>query len=739
MISPLGRGVSQGGGSAPAQNQVIALRVAVIGAVLLALFAVVFFRLWYLQVLSGDSLSAAASKNRARSVAITAPRGEIVDRTGHRLVRNRRAQIIELAPASLPSLEKQVAAAYGKALGDWRAQLVKTYGSKRVTKWKAIPASALARFPKPTITPLTDASLVRDYVADDAANDLAALKERYARLGKVLRLPATEIRRRVITSLYLLPYASIPLSKKSAPDDVVAYVAENAQQFPGVSTTYKTVRSYKYRGAGAQLFGQVGAVPVFDSGPNKGKSKLKKYRSLNTASLVGVNGLELEYDGYLRGKDGKVKTTVDAQGNVLGTPETILPTRGDTLQLTLDLALQRKARNLLDGGVYNPSGNPGAIVAIDPRNGEVLASQSNPTFDPNVFVRGVSESDFQKFIDENGGKPLFNRVTDSGYAAGSTFKPVTAFAEISQGVFGVDEIFHDVGKLQISDQKLQNAGAAALGDVDLRKALQLSSDVYFYHQGELLNKPSEPLQSWARKLGYGQATGIDLPGESTGIVPDRKWRLGLSDKERACRAKKKIPQGPNYSVYAAAAQGCGITDMRTWSVGDNVNLAIGQGDVQVTPLQSAVAYAAIANGGDIVRPHLAKALQDRDGATRQVFQFPIKKHVDLKATGALDAIRNGLYDAANVGGGTSAAVFKNWPRDRYPVFGKTGTVQKQGKKDQSWYACYVPDPKHPIVVVATVEAGGFGAETAAPMAGEMLKQWFGLQDVEIVKGDSKTL
>ncbi len=743
MISPLNKGASQSGGAAPSGNQVVALRVAIIGAVLLGLFAIVFFRLWYLQVLSGDSLAAAASQNRVRTVPITAPRGEIVDRNGETIVRNRRAQIVELSPGSLPMLERQVANEYGQDLGEWSqtvsAKVKARLGAKKAAKLKETPQWALDSTPKPQIKALNDPELLRDYAEAGEEKELAQLTKRYERLGWLLDLPPAEVRRRVIKSLYLLPYGNIPLRKNGASDEVVNYIAENAEQFPGVSTTTKSVRSYPYHGAGAQIFGQVGPVPVND----EGKSRLRKYRKLNLASQVGLNGLELQYDGDLRGRDGQVKARIDAFGNVQGEPEVIPPVSGDKLQLTLDVDLHAYAQDVLGGlkSQFNPSDHPGAAIAMDPRDGQILALASNPTFDPAEFVRGVSDEQFDKFIDENGDKPLFNRVTDGGYAAGSTFKPVTAFAAVGDGKTNPSEVINDEGKIEISDQFFQNAEGLPAGPVNLERAMQVSSDVYFYEMGSRLNnRKLEPLQKWSKDLGFGRQTGIDLPGENPGTIPGTKWREALSDKEAKCRRSKNppIPPGPTYSVYAAAARGCGLSDMRDWSVGDNVQLAIGQGDIGATPLQLAVLYSAIENGGKIVRPHLAKAVQDRTGATRQTFQFKAKRQVDLAGTGALEAVRNGLAKAAMEPGGTSAGVFANWPKDRYPVYGKTGTAQKTGKADQSWYAAYVPDAKNPIVVIVTVEGGGYGAESAAPIAGQILAKWFDVKDAGITAGDSST-
>ncbi|MFT4034829.1 MAG: penicillin-binding transpeptidase domain-containing protein [Patulibacter sp.] len=748
MIGPLDPGqLHRGGTPSPGQSQVIALRVAVIGAVLLGLFAIVFFRLWYLQVLSGNSLAAQAASNRKRTQPITAPRGEILDREGKVLVRNRRAQIVELAPNTLPSQEHVIAAEYGQRLTKWSAAISDKYSAKNFERWnaKGFPKQVLRQFPKPTIPALTDAEVLRAYSEEGEQVQLTQLRQRYSRLGRVLQLQPSEVRRRVINSLFLVPYAQIPLVKQ-APDEVVEYIAENAELFPGVSTSQRYVRSYPRSETAAQIFGQVGANPIDE---HTGKPSYRQYRQLPANAQVGLGGLEQQYDSYLRGQDGEVQSTVDAAGNVIGEPKLVEPKAGDKLQLTLDLGLTEQAmRSISANSKFNPGGLPAAAVALDPRNGAVLAMASNPSFNPAEFVRGVSEQRYLDFINESGGKPLFNRVIQGGYASGSTFKPVTAFAALANGKVTTTESVGDQGGyIELSGQKFWNAGHENYGPVDLQRALQVSSDTYFYTLGARLNsrKAPQPLQQWARKLGFGAPTGIDLPGEASGTIPDVAWRAALSEEEAECRRKAKppIPLGPSYDVYAAAARGCGKSDMRSWSIGDNVQLAIGQGDVNVTPLQLAVLYAAIENGGKIVRPHLAGAILDRSGGTSQTFSFAARRTVDLASTGGLDAIRSGLFAAANEAGGTSAGVFGNWPQDRHPIFGKTGTAEKQnaqgGMDDYSWYAAYVPDAARPIVVAVVVEKGGFGAEKAAPIAGQMLAQWFHLTGkVEIVAGKSST-
>jgi penicillin-binding protein 2 len=711
MNSPLSKGASQPAGCAPAQNQVIALRVAIIGAVLLGLFAIVLFRLWYLQVLSGHTLAAQATQNRVRNTPVTPPRGNIVDRKGGIIVQNKRAAVIEMAPASLPEIERTKALEFGQKLG----------------QWYALTAAKRKTTPRPAIVPLSDPSWVQTYGKYDELGQLKDLQARYARLGSLLKLPAETVRRRVINSYYLQPYAYAPLTQDAQPAEV-AYVAENASLFPGVSAGQRYVRSYPLRTIGAQLLGQVGPVPVDDK---THKTSIDKYKKLNTATQVGLSGLEFQYNGDLSGQPGSVRAHIDAQGDVVGTPTQIDPIPGNTLQLTLDNTLQAVAQKAISGaGGFNPGDNPAAAIAMDPRDGSILASVSNPTYNPNVFAN-ISKSAFRALVDPNGSKPLFNRVLAGAYPAGSTFKPVTTLAALASKVTTPTEQINDPGFIKISDTTYTNAKREANGPIALERAIQVSSDVYFYTMGERLNGQAKlPLQQWAERLGYGHRTGIDLPGERAGTVPDPKWRIALNKLEKPCRIKRHIQLTPG-------TFGCGYSDMRTWSVGDEVGLSVGQGDVQVTPLQSAVMYAAIENGGKIVTPHLGAAIQNRAGETVQTLSSPAKKQLNLDPT-ALSTLRAGLFDAANAEGGTSQKVFADWPK-KYAVYGKTGTAERgAGRADQAWYAAYVPDAKRPIVVVVTVENGGFGATTAAPIAAQIMRAWYHLSGTKISAGDSST-
>lgn len=742
MTNLLDRGPGTGRPS-PEQTQLIGVRVTVVGAVLLALFSIVFFRLWYLQVLSGNSLAAAATKNRVRAVPVPAPRGNILDREGRVLVENQRTQVVELAPNSLPQEERTLALEYGKRLSTWSGKVAAAYGSERFVKWtdeENFPSRVLQQFPKPQIPSLGDPKVIKAYAENDNAAALPRLRQRYEAMGRLLSLSATEVRRRTITSYYLVPYAPIPL-KRRAPDDLVAYLAENREAYPGLSSSVRYLRDYPLRRISAQIFGQVGPVQI---DPKTGEATVGKYRQLNPASQVGLGGLELKFDGYLRGQDGEVRTTVDAQGNVIGAQTTQRPRLGDQLQLTLDRSLSRAAWNAIRlGSKFNPAGHPGAVVALDPRNGEILAIASNPSFDPNIFVKGVSQKTFESFLSDSGGKPLFNRAVSGGYAAGSTFKPVTAFAAYAAGVANPSTVIQDEGAVTYAGQRFQNAGAAANGPVDLLQAMTVSSDVYFYTLGHDMFSTEGPqaLQTWARRLGFGQRTGIEVLGEIPGVVPGRDWRREANARERECRREQGISEKAD--VFYAGREGCGITDLREYSVGDNVQFSVGQGDVIVTPLQIARLYAAIANGGNVVQPHLTKAILNRSGGVKQTLPARDPTRVDLKATGAYEGVWQGLFQAVNNGDGTSKGVFNNWPMNVYPVFGKTGTAQTAkslvGKeRDTSWYAAFVPDPQRPIVVAAVVEKGGWGAQTAAPIVGEILKSWYDVKDAYIRAGTSKT-
>jgi len=668
------------GSRAPITPQ-LALRVAILGGVAFALFAIVFFRLWYLQVLSGDKFLAQATVNRVRELRIQAPRGKIVDRNGKIIVQNHLAVVVEVDPSRLPQAERDLAAKWGQDVTT-RLALPKGHRGKAV---------AIPRIP-------TD-----------------ALRTRYRRLGQVLGLPTSEVHRRVVRSLVLVPYSNARL-KTDVPASTLSFISERPELFPGVKVDETYLRDYPNGSLAAQILGAVGEI-------SPKETKEDRFRGVKAGTMIGKDGLERAYDRYLRGVDGKQRIQVDAFGRPAPNPhlKRTEPIAGQRLRLSLDLGLERTAQVRLGeiGG-----GRPGAAIAMDPRDGSILAMASSPTFEPSVFTKPFTQARYKALTGEDTGKPLFDRAIAGQYPTGSTFKAITALAVLEKGLITPATTIDDPGYIQIGEQKRFNAKHQAYGSVDLTRAIQVSSDVYFYKLGQdAFYAPHDNLviQRYARKLGFGRTTGIDLPGEDSGVIPDIAWRDRINETEKACRRKKNISLDAN--VFAAGAAGCGISDLRPYNLGDTVNLAVGQGDLQATPLQLAVAYAAIANKGKVVVPHLGLEIDRANGELVQRIERDPARHVNIDEADR-EAVANGLHLATSAPGGTSADVFADWPQNELPVYGKTGTAERAPKADQSWYVAYVPDPKRPIVVAVTVEEGGFGAATAAPIACRILAKFY---------------
>jgi penicillin-binding protein 2 len=607
----------------PTLTPQLAFRVAVIGGVALVMFALIFFRLWYLQVLSGDKYEAQAQNNRVREIKVQAPRGEIVDRHGQPLVENRNSLSIKVTPDKLPE-------------------------------------------------------------------DLGQREDVYRRLAKLLHLKPRRLERRIEGELKALPFSK-PTVKQDVPQELVAFVLERQSEFPGVEPEREFLREYPHGPVGAHLFGQVGEV-------NEQQLKDQRYNGVEMGDRVGQAGIEAEYDRFLRGRNGAARLEVDALGNLTNTLKRQQPVQGSQLRLSLDLDIQRVAQQALASGTGR-----GAFAVMDVNNGEVLALGSQPSFDPNIFTKPLSQKRLDALSSEDLGKPLFNRAIQGGYPTGSTFKLVTATAALESGHITPDTVLNDPGSLTVGGVTFENAGKVAHGALALRQALTVSSDVFFYQLGQYMNEKGMPLQKWARRLGIGRKTGIDLPAEEQGRLPTPRWR------------DRWYKQG--------------LTD-RPWSVGDNINLSVGQGDLLSNPLQMAVAYAAIANGGRVLRPRLGLRIEDASGQVLQQLDAPTARRLNVSKANR-DAILEGLYGAANEPGGTSTPVFEGFP---IPIAGKTGTAEHVGKADQSWYVALAPYPNPKYVVAVTDEAGGFGADTAAPMARRILAELLDVKETGLVQG-----
>jgi penicillin-binding protein 2 len=665
----------------------LALRVAIFGGIAFALFAIVFFRLWYLQVLSGDQYLQQANSNRVRLQRVSAPRGAIVDRNGQVLVENRPATVVTLDPTTLPAAERAAAATWGQ-------QVTARLHRPKHARGPQIPIPA-------PVTP--------------------QLGQELQRLGRVLGVRASMLQAEIIRQLAILSYAKIKLQV-----DVDAsrrnYLLERRRSFPGIDVEQLFLRRYPQGDLAAQLVGNVGEI-------SSSELTMKRFGGVTAGTVIGQGGVEWAYDRYLRGLDGSSRITVDALGNPKGETAARAPIPGKQVQLTIDAGLQKEGQAAMAHVIATGPGTAGAFVALDPRDGQVLAMGSAPTFDPSILTHPIAtQARYNQLLGAAAGSPQVNRAIQGLYPTGSAFKPITAFAALSAGVLSTSETIDDQGCVQIGDLKRCNAKQTSYGQVNLVRALQVSSDVFFYTMGQRLNPVAgQPLQRWAHRLGLGHPTGIDLPGEQSGLVPDRAWRAAIGRKEARWERTHHVPC-------------CTFSDKRPWTFGDEVNLAVGQGDLQATPLQMATAYAAIENGGKIVRPHLGLRVLDSSGRLLQAIQPPASHRVSLDPT-ALFAIRDGLHLAASAKGGTSVDVFNGWNQARYPVYGKTGTAQrfKPGgtESDQSWYVCYVPNGSRPIVIAVTVENGGFGADAAAPIARLMLSQWYHQKKV-FVAGASTT-
>lgn len=596
----------------------LALRIAIFGGIALVLFAIVFFRLWYLQVLSGDHYLAQANNNRVREVKIAAPRGKIVDRNGHTLVDNRNAQVVEIAPDKLP-----------------KSQAGKT--------------------------------------------------QLYTRLGRVLNMTRREIRTKVRQQLAAVPF-SPAIVKIDVSRPVIDYLSEHGRSFPGITVEPLWLRSYPYRDTAAHIFGTVGEVTAQ-------QLKQRRYAGVAPGDRIGQSGIESSYDRFLRGKNGARRILVDAAGNPHGTINQVQPVAGHQLRLSLDLNVQRVGQQAI-------AGDEGAFVVMDVHTGALIGLGSNPAFDPNLFSKGITQKNFDR-LNNDPNHPLADRSIQGLYPTGSTFKLITATAALQGGLITPDSVKYDPGYFKIGSQTWKNAESAVNGALSLRRAIQVSDDVFFYQLGaEAFNQGNGLLiQRWARRYGLGRPTGIDLPGEAAGLI--------------AGPAAKKML----YKYHLA--------DTPQWYPGDNVNFAVGQGFLQVTPLQLADAYAAFANGGTLVRPHLGERIEDANGRVIQEFQTRSRGRIHIDP-GNRQAIMDGLRAAASQPGGTSYNVFKGFP---IPIAGKTGTAEKGvGRVDQSWYVAMAPYPDVKYVVVVTAEHGGFGADTAAPEARKILAALFDVKD-----------
>jgi penicillin-binding protein 2 len=650
------------------------VRMSVLGVVVLGCFVALTARLWYLQVMEAPELTLEATANITRTVAVEAPRGRILDVNGKVLVDNRTSLVVTVNRRTLGELD------------------------------------------------------------DDGARD-----EFVARLaGALTNIGGTPTKidtlERRIADVRYDPIQPVPVAADVS-EELEIYLAEHSEDFPGVEVRRETVRVYPYGAVGANILGYVGrigaealatATPGID--PDTGVEK-----TYQPNSNIGVAGVEATYEDDLRGTPGIEVIEVDKNNRPIRTVSRQDPKPGSDLQLNIDIDVQRAAeQSLVDRLDYwrgrrqsaNGQTGPvrkapaGAVAVVDPADGGVVALATFPSYDPAEFVKPITDERYAQLSDVNGVSALIDRSISGQYAPGSTFKLVTAEAALSKGYISAGQWFNDPGVFEVGNppQPFSNAGGARYGTVNMARALTVSVDTYFYSLGARMDGTTD-LQDAAAQFGFDKATGIDLPGESTGYVLTPADKAALHDK---------FPEAYPY---------------REWFTGDNVQGAIGQNIVAVTPLQLANAYATLANGGTVYQPHVAwrvlrpgtdeAELADPASVVR-VIEPVVKSQLDFPPE-VRDPIVEGLSRVTTDPRGTGAVAFSGFDQRAFPILGKTGTAQvtdERGnlKADTSLFASYGPvsDPRY--AVAAVMEETGFGGEGSGVVVCNVYRQLAGQQD-----------
>lgn len=638
-------------------NEVPRLRLSVLGVVAVALFAALFARLYDLQVVGASEFQVQAEANRVREVLVPAPRGRIFDRNGKVIVDNRIDVVVAVDRSAFT------------ALGD-----------------------------------------------DEGTALLTRLSEELNRAGKPIT--AENLLKRINNQKFSR-YAPVPVAQ-GVPEELKIYLEEHAAEFPSVIVQRTAVRHYPYGPLAANVVGYVAKInegelakaeeaelAAAESGDDAVAANPKPY-SLNDD--IGRTGVERAYEAHLRGTPGQRRIEVDADGDPVRVISETLPQPGSDVKVTLDIDVQALAQQRLEQGLEaarkrppRPGNAPnqgqrGAVVVEDPTNGQVLAMASYPTYDVSRFVDGIDNAEWAFLQDPANEYPLNNWALQGLWASGSTFKLFVGYAALKSGLMQADTVFFDRGGYQIpgcTGAKCfrSNAGNAAHGSITIDDALTVSSDAYFYNVGAQFYLQEERLggeegmQQYIRGWGIGEKTGIPLTEEVAGRLPTPAWR------REYCEANDCDPD---------------------WHAGDNVNLAVGQGDMVLTPLQLANGYATFANGGTRYVPQIAQSIDPPgDDTPPQPVEVEVAGKVDLPPE-----IHQPLLDGlARVPiSGTAASAFRGFDMQAWPLAGKTGTAQVQDKADSAVFAAFGPLPAPKYVVTVIMEESGFGGSNAAPVA-----------------------
>ncbi len=573
----------------------------------------------------------------------------------------------------------------------WYLQVLNTSSYARtVTANEVRPVEVPA--PRGLILDRSGNVLVGDQVTQDVTLSRVSAQQHPAvvdNLATLLGITPAQIEADLSNPQYSL-YKPVPVLE-NAPITDVLYIGEHASQFPGVSTVADTSRTYPLGQTGAQMFGYMGQIQKLRAGYQLGDQ-------------VGLSGLEEEYESQLRGTPGIERVEVDASGDVVGSLGETAPVPGDDLVTNIDAGLEQTLQQALDSEIASlgSSAKGGAAVALDPQTGAVLALVSSPTYDPSWWTpNGISETHYQQ-LEQTGA--LNDNAIDGLYTPGSTFKLATATAALNDGLISPGYVYDDTGTYTIPGCSTGGAGCAtyhdndgeAAGPVTVTQALTVSSDIFFYNLGVMFwdqrGKYGEtPIQDAANALGYGEVTGIDLPGETEDARVDSPQVVA---REHA--------QDP-----AAYPNG-------QWYTGDNLELAFGQGGTVITPIEQAVAYSTFANGGTRYQPEIAAGFVDSAGQVTRTVAPKVTGHVSYSPSN-YEAMLRGFEGAVQDPSGTAYNAFAGFPLSTFPLAGKTGTATTNELQPNSWFVGWGPVSNPQYLIAAVVQGGGYGAVAAAPV------------------------
>ena len=498
-------------------------------------------------------------------------------------------------------------------------------------------------------------------------------------ISQLLDIPVDVIKKKIKESQN---YYEPILLKSDLSLKMVTEIEEQRRYMPEVMLAVQPIRNYPYKELAVHALGYVGEVSSYEI--EKGL-----FKNVTQGSIVGKSGLEKSYDKVLRGEDGALMEEVDVAGNVVKHYDSVQPVPGKNLQLTLDYRLQKSLEDFTDKHLaylrssgLAPRARAAAVVALDPRNGAVRAMVSRPGYDPNLFVHGISSKDWNR-INNDDSYPLNNKVISGEYPPGSTFKIVTGSAAFELNKVGLDEPIFDGGFHPLVPT-MGNAGGEVLGWLTFISALAMSDNVYFYELGYRVG--IDNIAKYARIYGFGEKTGIDLEGESRGLVASKQVKREIWDED--------------------------------WRLGDTFNAAIGQGFNLTTPMQLSVMLSIVANGGIKYQPYLVDSILNSDGS---LFEKPKRaegKHIDVSQK-TIDYMRQGMSATTQEGG--TASYFSQLPK---AIAGKTGTAENSHGRDHGLFVAYGPVEDPELVVVCIVEQGGFGSTAAGPIVYKAFEEFF---------------